>query len=151
MNCLAPLIRLGHKNCLSNMYQPGRMENAFHQLIVKTLVATTHLNAVRAPIATPSFVLFAILRHTYRCCARSAGIRGHDSADNWQDIYICTTHQDITKQCLCRYKYTIAMVSPLRWVVSVVWCGSARLCIAPRLRSGLRWLRGSGDDPVGCG
>ena len=38
-----------------------------------------------------------------------------------------------------------------RWVVSVVWCGSSRLCIAPRLRSGLRWLRGSGDDPVGCG
>ena len=24
-------------------------------------------------------------------------------------------------------------------------------CIAPRLRSGLRWLKRSGDDPVGCG
>ena len=24
-------------------------------------------------------------------------------------------------------------------------------CIAPGLRSGLRWLRRSGDDPVGCG
>ena len=24
-------------------------------------------------------------------------------------------------------------------------------CIAPGLRSGLRWLKRSGDDPVGCG
>ena len=37
-------------------------------------------------------------------------------------------------------------VSPLRRVVSVF----ARLS-PPVLRSGLRWLRGSGDDPVGCG
>ena len=39
---------------------------------------------------------------------------------------------------------------------SMVLCGSARLLsqpayIAPGLRSGLRWLKGSGDDPVGCG
>ena len=47
-------------------------------------------------------------------------------------------------------------VSPLRRMVSMVQCGSARLlsqpaCIAPGLRSGLHWLKGSGDDPVGCG
>ena len=59
-------------------------------------------------------------------------------------LCLCTTAGATPRRCV----YGVVRLSPPAQPARLL---SQPACTDPGLRSGLRWLKGSGDAPVGCG